>query len=114
MQDMGLSTNYYRSFQHSLHLGEWTGWYYHTEGYSKTFNTTGYGTGILIFSLRSSRWDDFRVDVNGTTYFKADAPLSANTWYQFTIPLPTGVNQFTMWIAGYLDAYLDDVYLIAK
>jgi len=110
-----LSTDYYRSFQHSYQLKETSTFYYYTVGYAKTFNTTGHNNCVLLFSIRSPRWDALQISYNGTTYFKPDASLAANTWYQFTVPLPTGLTQINILVSGDLDsAYLDDVYVIAR
>jgi hypothetical protein len=111
-----LSTTYYRSFQHSFQLKETSVYYSYHVGYTKAFNISScYNSSFLTFSIRSARWDDPKIDVNGTTYFKPDETLSTDTWYQFTVPIPAGIVQVAIWVAWDLDsAYLDDVYLIAK
>jgi hypothetical protein len=110
---IGLTTVYYRSFQHSLQIRDTGSYGYFVIGYLKTFNTTS--NCVLLFSMRSAKWDDFAIQYNGTSYFRPDASLAANTWYQFAVPIPSGTVQVNILVAGWLDsAYMDDVYLIAR
>jgi hypothetical protein len=111
----GVSTAYYRSFQRSCKLYDTGSYNYFVVGYQKTFNTTGFNNCMLLFSMRSARWDDFAIQYNGTTYFRPDASLAANTWYQFAAPIPSGTVNVNILVAGWLDsAYMDDVYIITR
>lgn len=112
---IGVSTAYYRSFQRSCKLYDTGSYGYFVVGYQKTFNTTGFNNCMLLFSMRSARWDDFAIQYNGTTYFRSDASLAANTWYQFAAPIPSGTVNVNILVAGWLDsAYMDDVYIITR
>jgi hypothetical protein len=112
---IGVSRDYYRSFQHSCQLRDTGSFSYFVVGYQKTFNTTDFNNCILLFSMRSARWDDFAIQYNGTTYFRPDASLAANTWYQFTVPIPSGTVKVNILVAGWLDsAYMDDVCIITR
>lgn len=147
------SDQYYRTFQYSLRLDTWaigvtTGnpgyWYNYYAAwvwgaYRKSFEIPYTSESYLIFSIRSDNWDAFDlhgIRINGTTYFKSDAVLSTNLWFQYVVPLKkptvegeTCTNIVDIW-TGYVYrlggppyggsepshtyAYLDDVYVIVK
>jgi hypothetical protein len=118
-------TTYYRSFQYSLKLTQGVGASgYSTSAFKKSFSVgSAYSEAYLIFSIRSQYWgsDQFKVIVNGTTYFRSDIQPSTNKWYQFALPLQTGkVSTIELWCIGGVGtggpyrAYLDEVYIIAR
>lgn len=119
------STEYYRSFQYSLKLAQ--GRYAsnaHEAALKKSFSvSSSFTEAYLIFSIRSQSWaaDQFKIVINGTTYFRSDIQPSTNRWYRFAIPLQTGkVSIVELWCLPnttawtYYYAYLDDVYVIAR
>lgn len=111
----GVSTDYYRSFSYSLKL---QGSVYQG-AFRKSFDVAGtYSEAYLVYSVRSSKWSNYGVKLDGVKYFEQDVALSPNIWYQVSIPLPTGrVTEVQMWVlgggGGTVLSYLDDVYVIA-
>jgi hypothetical protein len=110
------TTDYYRSFQFSLKFQTGYGVNY---GASKSFDISGSFTeAYLIFAVRSGAWSSPGINLNGVCVYQPDVAPSANTWYQFAIKLPTAqitqVNIYPKIDTGYVYAYIDDTYVIAR
>lgn len=110
---LSLSTSFYRSFRYSL-----KGDSYYGTGYSKTFTIVSpYVAGYLIAPIRSNLIPDFGVGIDGQTVFKLDTGMSANVWYQLTVPLHSGATSVGISMGNNgnsAQTYMDDVYVIAK
>lgn len=108
------SYTYYRSWPNSLKISSYPSY---SSSYLKRFDTTGpYAEAYLVYSIRST-WGGFgQIDLNGTTYFKPDLQPATDTWYQVAIPLPLSKVTEAKIYAVYssTDAWLDEVYVVAK
>jgi len=110
---ISVSTEYYRSFRYSLRS-------YSSEAkFQKTFSLAGYTEVYLICAIKSNRFPDIKIVIDGQTYFKPDVTPAPNTWYSFTIPLPvfpSSSPQLAIQLGYYstTHAYMDDVYVIGR
>jgi len=110
---ISVSTDYYRSFRYSLRSAA-----YQQAAFSKSFSIVSpYTKGYLICPIRVSAYSaETRIDIDGQTAFKSDSGTLVNAWCQYSIPLHFGPSSVSIILShsSTVNAYMDDVYVIAK